>query len=40
MTCQLKMINEAYDYSDANRNIKPGLIERRQVDKQIESNMR
>jgi len=28
-------INEAHDYSDANRNIKPVLIEREQVAKRL-----
>jgi len=32
-------INEAYDYSDANQNIKPILIERELVDKKIESKI-
>ncbi len=31
--------NEAYDYLDANRNTKPVLNERKQVDKKIESNI-
>jgi len=32
-------MNEAYDYLDANRNIKPVLIEREHVDKKIESKI-
>jgi len=32
-------INEAYDYSDANQNIKPVLIERELVDKKIEAKI-
>jgi len=32
-------INQAYDYSDANQNIKPVLIEREHVDKKFESEI-